>query len=73
VLGAEAFTVPAHAGVFRLICGRSGWDGESLPGAAEAGPPGGGAGRAGASQSGREWARELREAAPDEQSRVLVT
>ena len=72
-LGAEAFTVPAHAGVFRLICERSGWDGESQPGAAEAGPAGGGSGRAGASQSGREWARELREAAPDAQSRALVT
>jgi DNA primase len=72
-LGAEAFTVPAHAGVFRLICERSGWDGESQPGAAGAGAAGGGAGRAGASQSGREWARELREAAPDEQSRALVT
>jgi DNA primase len=72
-LGAGAFTVPAHAGVFRLICERSGWDGEGQPGAAGAGPAGGGAARAGAGQSGREWARELREAAPDEQSRALVT
>jgi len=108
-LGPDAFTVPAHAGVFRLICERSGWDGESQPGtagagiagggedqyaaagggqpgaagagvagggqpgAAGAGAGGGGAGRAGPGQSAREWARELREAAPDEQSRALVT
>jgi DNA primase len=72
-LGADAFTVPAHAGVFRLICQRSGWDGEDQPGAAGTGTDGAGAGRAEVGQSGREWARELREAAPDEQSRALVT
>ena len=69
-LGADAFTVPAHAEVFRLICERSGWDGE---GAAEAGAAWGGPGQAGIGESGREWARELREAAPDEQTRALVT
>ena len=72
-LGADAFTVPAHAGVFRLICQRSGWDGGGQPGLAGTGTDGAGAGRAEAGQSGREWARELREAAPDEQSRALVT
>ena len=58
-LGAEAFTVPAHAGIFRLICER-GWGGES-----QAPVP--------AAQTGQEWARNLREAAPDEQARALVT
>jgi DNA primase len=74
-LGADAFTVPAHAGVFRLICERSGWNGEDQPGAAGVGTgaAGPGAGRAGTGLSGREWARELREAAPDELSRALVT
>jgi DNA primase len=71
-LDAGAFTVPAHAGVFRLICARSGWDAESQP-AAGAGVAEDGAGRAGLGRGGREWARELREAAPDEQSRTLVT
>jgi DNA primase len=72
-LGADAFTVPAHAEVFRLICEHSGWDGEGQPGAAGTGPAAGGASRARAGQSGREWARELLEAATDEQSRALVT
>jgi DNA primase len=72
-LGADAFTVPVHAGVYLLICERSGWEGEAQPGAAGTVTTGGGAGRAGPAQSGREWARELREAAPDEQSRALVT
>jgi DNA primase len=88
-LGADAFTVPAHSGVFRLICQRSGWNGEDQPGAVgedQPGAAGGGEGRSGAAgtgaggagagrvgQSGREWARELREAAPDAQSRALVT
>ena len=67
-LGAESFTVPAHAGVFRLICERSGWGGESQDGAVRAG-----AALAGAAQAGGQWARELREAAPDEQARALVT
>src|SRR6202042_2925731 len=67
-----AFTVPAHAGVFRLICERSGWDTESRP-AVGAGAVEDDAGRAGIDRSGREWARELREAAPYEQSRTLVT
>ena len=47
-------------------------DTESRP-AAGAGAVEDGAGRAGIYRSGREWARELREAAPDEQSRTLVT
>ena len=71
-LSAGTFTVPAHAAVYRLICERSGWDGESQP-AAWAGAAGDGAGRSGIGRSGREWAGELREAAPDEQSRMLVT
>ena len=66
-LGAESFTVPAHAGVFRLICQRSGWGGESQDAAVRAGA------LAGAAQAGGQWARELREAAPDEQARALVT
>jgi DNA primase len=39
-LGADAFTVPAHAGVFRLICERSGWDGEDQPGSVHEGQSG---------------------------------
>jgi DNA primase len=69
-LGVAAFTVPVHAVVFRLICQRGGWDGESQPAAAAengAGLPGT------AARSGREWAGELREYAPDEQVRALVT
>jgi DNA primase len=67
-LGADAFTVPAHAVLFRLICELGGWDrdGES-PGAADV-PANGGPGR-----GGREWARSLREAAPDDQAQSLVT
>jgi DNA primase len=104
-LGEDAFTVPAHAGVFRLICERSGWGGESQAAAGEPGQPGaagepggrtgapdsgapdsgapdsgahdGGAHRGGlhngSARSGREWARDLRESAPDEQARALVT
>ena len=36
-LGADAFTVPAHAAVFRLICERSGSEGEAQDDAAYAG------------------------------------
>jgi DNA primase len=68
-LGTDAFTVAAHAGVFSLICTCGGWDktGEtsdvSAPGAAGGVHPLG----------GREWARSLREAAPDDQTKTLVT
>jgi DNA primase len=62
-LGADAFTVPAHAGIFRLICERAGWGSASQP-PVPAVP---------AAQTGQEWARNLREAAPDEQARALVT
>ncbi len=79
-LGAEAFTVPAHAVVFRLICQRSGWgsdpqatpDGAARPGAAADASHWAEAG-GGSARSGREWAGDLREAAPDEQARALVT
>jgi DNA primase len=79
-LDSGAFTVPAHAAVFRLICERGGWAGESadVPGAAgeppaAAGPGGWPAGGGGDARTGREWARDLRESAPDEQARALVT
>ena len=85
-LGEEAFTVPAHAGVFRLICRRSGWDGEGpeAGGAAKrerqaAGPDATAVGAAaaharnGTARGGREWVRDLRESAPDEQARTLIT
>jgi DNA primase len=76
-LGAGAFTVPAHAVVFRLICERGGWGGDGQA-AADAGAqpdlaasPAAGSGSA--ARSGSEWARDLRESAPDEQARALVT
>ncbi len=79
-LGADAFTVPAHAGVFRLICERSGWGGDGQAGAGAGAEPGAADTPAGpdarggsVARSGREWARDLRESAPDEQARVLVT
>jgi DNA primase len=49
-LGAGAFTVPAHAEVFQLICERSGWDGEGQ--ACAAGDGEGQPGAAGEGQSG---------------------
>jgi DNA primase len=58
-LGEEAFTLPAHAEVFRLICACAGWTLDA-PGA-------------GPAPSGSEWARSLREAAHDEQAESLVT
>jgi DNA primase len=81
VLGEEAFTVPAHAEVFRLICRRSGWDretqavgeGVTAADAVTAAQARGGNARSGNARSGSEWARDLREAAPDEQARALVT
>ncbi|HEV2452156.1 MAG TPA: DNA primase [Streptosporangiaceae bacterium] len=61
-LGEEAFTVPVHAEVFRLICDCAGWNAEE---------PGDGPGHSGL--SGSEWARRLREAAPGERIESLVT
>jgi DNA primase len=64
-LGSGAFTVSAHAAVFTLICVCGGWNGASetsdvsVPDAHSLG--------------GREWARSLREAAPDDQTKALVT
>jgi DNA primase len=78
-LGPEAFTVPVHGRVFRLICECAGWDG--------AGDNSGGAemptvhdasvesvtAADSAAEGGREWARSLREAAPDDEVKALVT
>jgi DNA primase len=67
-LGPAAFTVPVHAAIFELVCARAGWTGgqEPEPGAepvqgllAEGG--------------GTDWARSLRENAPDPRVQALVT
>jgi DNA primase len=60
-LGPGAFTVPAHAELFGLVCSLAGWAGDGTT--AGAGP---GAG-------GREWARSLRESAPTDAAQTLVT
>jgi DNA primase len=59
-LGPEAFTVPAHADLFALICKLAGWADPADT-------------AAGAAPGGREWARSLREAAPDDTAQTLVT
>jgi DNA primase len=58
VLGSGAFMIPAHAQLFGLICGLAGWDAEAAHG------PG---------SSEREWVRSLRESAPDDATKALLT
>ena len=74
-LGAGAFTVPAHAGVFSLICACGGWDGTGDSSDVSAPDAAGGAHSPGTAPSlgGREWVRSLREAAADDQAQALVT
>jgi len=68
-LGPDAFTVPAHAGVLRLVGECGGWAvGEPDP---DSPPPTAATGAA--ALGGREWARALREAAPDATIQTLVT
>jgi DNA primase len=64
-LGPEGFTVPAHAGLFGLICKLAGW--------AESDGTAAGTAPAGIGPGGREWVRSLREAAPDDAAQGLVT
>jgi DNA primase len=64
-IGPEGFTVPAHADLFALICKLAGW---ADPAETAAGTEPGGMGA-----GGREWARSLREAAPDDAAQALVT
>jgi DNA primase len=68
-LGPEAFTVPAHGQIFQLICECAGWDtgqGDASP--AQTSPT-----QHDDRAGGREWARSLREAAPDGEVKSLVT
>ncbi len=67
--GTDAFTVPAHADLFALICKLAGW----AEAADAAGPAPGGISPGGVAPGGREWARSLREAAPDDAAQALVT
>jgi DNA primase len=68
-LGPAAFTVPGHGRVFQLICECGGWaspEGSDAP--ADASPV-----QFDATAGSREWARGLREAAPDAEIQALVT
>jgi DNA primase len=78
-LGTDAFTVPAHADLFALICKLAGWAeaadaaGPAPGGPVQGGPVPGGMSPGGVAPGGREWARSLREAAPDDAAQALVT
>jgi DNA primase len=70
MIGPEGFSVPAHADLFALICKLAGW---ADPADADAGTVPAGGGPSGMGAGGREWARSLREAAPDDAAQALVT
>jgi DNA primase len=59
VLGPDAFTVPAHARLYSLISSLAGW--------------GCGTSADALSGSGREWITTLRDAAPDDTTKTLLT
>jgi DNA primase len=68
-LGPEAFTGPGHGRVFRLICECGGWGySEAADAQDQAGPV-----QFDPAAGSREWARALREAAPDAEVQALVT
>jgi DNA primase len=69
-IGPEGFSVPAHADLFALICKLAGWADPADP---DAGTVPAGGGPSGMGAGGREWARSLREAAPDDAAQALVT